>query len=108
MIIIAMRYFGMADMHDIDRLTFRDFRLRMKAYSLRQLDKERDLAFLAWQMREVNATKQSGKNKRKYVYTRFDKFFEHEKYEARIKGEEKPSNGMVERYKQYMRNKANV
>lgn len=98
----------MTDLREIDRMTYREFRLRLKAYELRQLDREYDIALLAWQVREIGAKKKSGKNAYKYVYDSFRKFFDYEKQEKKIMGLDEPAKRektAAERYKDYMRKK---
>jgi len=99
----------MTDFVEIDRMTFREYRLKMKAYRLRQLDAEYMIALSAWQHREVGAQKKKGK-KLEAVYKEFGKFFNHKEREEEIlfgakkKEKEKPHvSGMIE----YMRKKAN-
>lgn len=104
-----MRRFGITDLNEIDCMTFREFRLRMKAYELKRLDKEYQIALLAWQIREIDARTKSGKNNYKYVYDRFEKFFNFEEHENMIlngvKRTESKKNSPMDRYKEYLRNK---
>ena len=103
-----MRRFGMTDLDEIDRMTYRQFRLRMKAYELRRLDEEYRIALLAWQIREIDAKKKNGKNKYRYVYDSFRKFFDYGGQEKKIleaAGQGNRPKTAVERYKDYMRAK---
>lgn len=59
-----------------------EYEIRMEAYRLKSLDKERDIAMSAWFNQVVKATK--GKTG-KPVYERFPDFFNHEKEETKIK-----------------------
>ena len=84
-ILNALRYFGMRDFVAIDRMTFREYRLRIQASNLRQMDKEYLVYLHAWQNREVNAKKKSGK-KLKYIFTSFKDFFDMDKRENPDRG----------------------
>lgn len=64
-------------------MTFAEYKLRIKAYELRQLDKEYMIALEAWQNNEVQAKKKEGK-KFVPVYRRFKDFFDYEAAEAKI------------------------
>ena len=104
---MAMRFFGMKDLHEIDIMTRRDFRLRLKAYELERVDDEYRIALLAWQIREIEAKKKNGK-KYRYVYDTFKRFFDYEKHVNRImgtKGHEDREKTPAERYLEYMRMK---
>ena len=86
-------------------MTMREYRLRMKAYNLRHMDEEYMIYLSAWVNREIEAKKGKGKNRR-YVYDRFDKFYDLKKRENEILHKElKKSSPLIERYKEYMRNK---
>lgn len=105
---MALRRFGMSNLDEIDRMTYRAFRLRMKAYELRRLDEEYRIALLAWQIREIEAKKKNGKNKYRYTYDSFRKFFDYDVQERRIMGYVNSSESektLTERYKDYMRAK---
>lgn len=102
-----MRFFKMDDLHEIDKMTRRDFRLRLKAYELERVDDEYRIALLAWQIREIDAKRKSGKGY-KYVYDTFKKFFDYEKHVNRIMGIDKGENREktpAERYLDYLRMK---
>lgn len=107
MILTALRRFGMSDFNEIDRMTYREFRLRLKACELRRLDDEYMISLLAWQTREIDARKKKGKNSYRYVYDTFRKFFDYEGKEKEIMGSD-DSGGITtaaERYIEYMRAK---
>ena len=99
-----MRYFGMTDMTEIKRMSLGDYRLRMKAYRLRRLDREYEIAEQAWMNREIQATKKRG---RKYdaIYKRFSSFFDYSGKEAEILGKEIEHSEMAKRYIEIMRAK---
>lgn len=69
--------------------------MRMKAFRLAQVDKERDMALQAWMNHQVTATKTtgSGKNQKTVsVYKDFESFFD---YEKRLKEIEKPKKSRL-------------
>ena len=73
----------MTDFAEIDRMTFAEYKLRVTAYELKQLDKEYMIALSAWQHNEVTAKRKEGK-KLIPVYKRFKDFFDYEEAEAKI------------------------
>lgn len=84
-----------------------EYNLRMRAYRLRMVDKEYELHLAAWVDREVNAKRKSGKNGAKYIYAKWDQFFDYEKREAEILDEaqdEKPIS-IAEKLREYERKK---
>ena len=95
----------MNDLREINRMTLAEYNLRIKAYRLRKLDRDREIAFSAWLNREINATKKRGK-KIEYIYRDFDKFFDYEKREKEILGivqDEESKDNVTSRLKKYMR-----
>ena len=97
----------MNDLDKIDRMTKREFRLRLKAYELERVDDEYFISFLAWQTREIEAKKKSGKGYR-YVYDTFKKFFDYEKRINKvmgIKADESRGKTPADRYLEFMRMK---
>lgn len=64
-------------------MTFSEYKLRIKAYELRQLDREYMIALEAWQFNEVQAKKKEGK-RLVPVYRRFKDFFNYEEAESKI------------------------
>ena len=103
----CIRYLGMNDFQLMDAMTLREYRIRMKAYRLKELDEEYKIALLAWQHNQVKATKKNGK-KFEPVYKTFKDFFDVDKYEKKIKGQKvnhKKPEGIAARYRDYMRNK---
>lgn len=96
----------MSDFAEIDKMTFREYRLRMKAYRLSQLDEEYMVSYLAWQNREINAQKKKGKNKLEAVYKKFTDFFNHtEKEMSILYGITKKESKTMSSMKEYMRKK---
>lgn len=63
-------------------MTFEEYRLRMKAYNLAQLDEEHRLHKLAWQINQAQATNKKGLP----IYRRFTDFFDYKKMEQKILG----------------------
>lgn len=109
MILCSMRYFGMTDFTEINRMTLSEYRLRGTAYKLKQLDSEYMVAREAWLNRQIMATKKKGKNRQEYVYKTFKSFFDYEKAEREIlNGSEDSDDQFSEigkRYMEYMRTK---
>ena len=97
----------MNDLREIKRMTLAEYNLRIKAYRLKKLDQDREIAFSAWLNREINATKKRGK-KIEYIYRSFDKFFDYEKREREIlcgSDDKEPADSVTSRFKEYMRMK---
>lgn len=63
-------------------MSYDEYRLRMQAHRLRQIDEALRLHEMAWLNREIHAEKPAGKHRTKPVYTRFEKFFD---YAARLR-----------------------
>lgn len=104
-----MRYLNVTDIREIDRMTFWEYNLRMRAFNLKQIDRDQSIYLSAWLIREAQAKKKKGKNGLKYVYGEWKDFFD---YDARIRavsGKEgiesrKPSDS-AQRAVEYMRRK---
>lgn len=79
----ALRYFGMTDLVEIDRMTLSEYYLRLEAYQLKQVDEQRMIAMQSWFNQTVKAQTGSAKHP-KPKYQRFDQFFDAEKQEAKI------------------------
>ncbi|WP_088815443.1 MULTISPECIES: hypothetical protein [Listeria] len=82
MLVNSLRFLGFHAINEIKRMTQVEYEIRMEAFRLKSLDKERDLAMSAWFNQVVKATK--GKTG-KPVYERFSDFFNYEKEETKIK-----------------------
>lgn len=96
-------------MEDIDRMTFYEYELRMKAYALKKADEEYRIYLQAWANREVNAKRKKGKHGMEYVFKDFKKFFDYEKRIRMIRDggkqeKAKPSSLLV-RYMEFQRRK---
>ena len=97
MILCSIRYFGMTDFTEINRMTLSEYRIRGTAYRLKQLDSEYMIAREAWLNRQIMATKKKGKNRQEYVYKTFKSFFDYEKAEQTIlDGSEDSESGFSE------------
>lgn len=59
-------------------MTLKEYSLRVKSFKLKRIEKERDLHYQSWLNRQVEATKEVGKN-REYVYKKFDDFYDYKK-----------------------------
>lgn len=73
-IINCMRCLDMTDLTAIEEMTYYEFDIRMKAYTLQREDRERDMHVMAWLYREIMAT-QTVQGKSEYVYKSFASFF---------------------------------
>ena len=84
-----MRWFGMNNIQEIERMTQYEYELRMTAFQLKRLDRERDIHWQAWENNQVKAEKNVGTKtnpKTVPVFTTFKDFFDYEKLENQIKG----------------------
>lgn len=70
----------MDDFLKIDRMTFYEYELRIKASRLRILDREYELHKLAWITQQAGASKKNGKP----VFRGFKQFFDFEKAEKEV------------------------
>ena len=89
-------------MTEIKRMSLAEYRIRMKAYKLRRLDRENEIAYQAWLNREVQARRKRGKNT-VFFYKRFGEFFDFEEKENMILGKEKKHSALAQRYIEGMR-----
>ncbi len=71
---------------DIEDMTLYEYELKMKAYNLARVDKERDMHLQAWLNHAATATKEQGK-KVISVYKDFTDFFD---YKKRLREIEQP------------------
>lgn len=60
-------------------MTFAEYALLMKAVRLKQIDTDYRVHQQAFLNLAVQAKQKTGKNKEKYVYSKFDKFYDYEK-----------------------------
>ena len=91
----------MNDFLEIDRMTIYEYELRMKAFRLRNLDREHDLHKLAWITQQAGAAKKNGRP----VFRSFKQFFDFKKMEKEVlSGKSKESSLLNSRVMQAMRN----
>lgn len=94
------RFFEMTDLLEFERMTIREYSIRMLAFRLKNLDKRELLHQQAWANWQVQSTRTRGK-KEEPVYKTFDKFFNKQELENEILGFE-TSNFKSESDKQLM------
>ena len=85
----------MKSFDDIARMTIPEYEMRIKAYQYEELDKQRDLHYLAFLNQAVQSTTGKGKSQ-KMKYTSFDKFFDYDKHAKAIEGETDQAEEMDE------------
>lgn len=81
----------MTDFLEIERMTLYEYSIRMTAYRLKELDERKNRYELAWASQRVRDEKNVGSEKKPKlvpVYSSFDKFFDYEKQEKEILGNE--------------------
>ncbi|MED4083868.1 hypothetical protein P4637_03190 [Halalkalibacterium halodurans] len=83
----CFRYLDFDSLQDAETLTLREYKIRMKAYRLKRIDREYDMHLQAWLNHQVTATKESGK-KQVPVFKKFKNFYD---YEARVNEVKKPT-----------------
>jgi len=86
-VINCYRYLGYHDINQVNRLTLYDYSLKMKAYSLQVVDKQYYMHLQSWLDQQVQATKGEGRNQKPY-YKKFKEFFDYEKAERDVRGED--------------------
>ena len=69
-------------------MTLVEYQLRMEAYQLKRVSKQRDIFMQAFANQMVKATK--GKNNPQPVYTKFDQLFNEKKEIAKVRSEFEP------------------
>lgn len=97
-----MRYLGVKSFDDIDRMTMPEYLMRIKAYRYEELDKQRDLHYLAFLNQAVQSTTGTGKSQ-ELKYNTFDKFFDYDKLARSIEGEPQEPQEMDDRKKELLR-----
>ncbi len=75
----SLRFLGMNDFAEINRMTLYEYNMRMTAFRLKQADREYAIHLQAWMNREIKAKRESGKKKLVPVYKTFKQFFDFEK-----------------------------
>ncbi len=81
MVLNSLRFLNMKDFTEINSMTLYEYNMRMKAFQLRQVDRELEIHQQAWANWNVKAMKTQGK-KRVPVFGSFKQFFD---YDSRIK-----------------------
>jgi hypothetical protein len=71
----------------VDELTLKEWRLMCKAKELQDVDRMFWLHQQAFQNFRVKAMKRAGKNRKKPVYSTFDKFFNYSRMIKKAEGE---------------------
>ena len=92
----------MKSFDDIARMTIPEYEMRIKAYQYDELDKQRDLHYVAFLNQAVQSTTGKGKSQ-KMKYTSFDKFFDYEELAKKIEGETDQTEEMDEHKKELLR-----
>lgn len=91
----------------VEALTFQEYRLLMKAQALKQIDRERDLYLLAWNINQVKATKGKGKSIRP-VFKNFKDFFDYDKLQDRVLNRTQSTEDKYKNYKAYIKRKEGI
>lgn len=87
------------DLKEIDRLTIIEYELKMRAYQLRQLDRQYEIHMQAW------ATVMAGQTKKgKPVFRTFEKFFDYKKAEQKLLGRKKETSPDKEKLQNWIAN----
>ncbi len=76
--------------------------MRIKAYQYDELDKQRDLHYLAFLNQAVQSTTGNGKSQ-KMKYTSFDKFFDYDQLAKKIEGQTNQTEELDEHKKELLR-----
>ena len=97
-----MRYLGIKSFEDIDRITIPEYEMRIKAYRYELVDHQKDLHLLAFLNQAVQATKKVGKST-KYIYTKFEDFFDYDAHIKNIEGTSDQVEEMDEHQKELLR-----
>lgn len=79
----SLAYLGFDNIRDIERMTLREYYLRLEAYQLAKLDRREDIALQAWMNQQVQATTE-GKHP-KPIFKKFKKFFDRSEWEKDIR-----------------------
>lgn len=79
-----MAYLGFTSLDEIQKMTIKEYRLRMEAYQIKEVNVYKHLALQAWFNQAVQATSGSKKNP-KPKYKRFNQFFDAEEEINRVR-----------------------
>ena len=86
----CIRYLGIDNFDEIDKLSLREYNILMQAHNLKQVDKALELHMAAWLHIQAGAMKQSGK-RQVPVYRKFKDFYDYDKALNEARGEKEPS-----------------
>lgn len=89
----AMRYLNKS-LYEAEKMTLREYSYEMHAHGLKEVDKERNIHLLAWQINQAQATKQKGKKTEAY-FKDFREFFDYEKRIKALTGGHKENNSLA-------------
>lgn len=78
---------GVGSLDEVEDMTLQEYELRMKAFNLSRIDRERELHWQAFLNNAVQQTKERGK-RTVPVYPTFKSFFDYEKHVERATGEQ--------------------
>jgi len=81
----AFRYLDFKRIEDVNDVTLNEYQLLMKAYALKQVDKQYEMHMQAWVNQQAKATKQKGKKTVPY-FKDFKQFFDYEAQVEQIMG----------------------
>lgn len=81
-------------LREAENITLREYSYEMYAHNLRELNKMKDLNYLAWQVQQATATKEKGKKTVPY-FKDFKSFFDYEKARAELKGQVAIEQGLI-------------
>lgn len=77
-----MRFLNIHDFSVIDRMTVKEYDLRIKAYRLKNVDETYQMHLQAWLNNAVGSADKKGRP----IYKTFKKFYDYDKELARING----------------------
>lgn len=75
----CFRYLGFTTFDEVYRLSFHDYEVLMKAAALKEADLDYRCHMLAFLNTRAGLKKRAGKNKEKFAYPTFKKFYDREK-----------------------------
>ena len=86
----CFRYLDFKSFEEVDRLTFAEYALLMEAVKLKQIDTDYRVHQQAFLNLAVKAQKKVGR-KTKYIYSKFEKFYDYNKKLKEVKSEKQKS-----------------
>ena len=96
----CFRFLDFSSLEQVERLTFREYRLLMKANALKRVDREREIYLQAWVNQQAKATKNKGKSP---YFRSFKDFFDYEKRLKEVSGEKKKPANRYEHYRAFVK-----